>query len=175
MSEATISFPSHRLAYAMASCRALAIAFVLILSVLQAWPVKRLVRPFAPLFDKLGMGQRWNLFTSTGPYAYQLQIEGLRGDQSARLLYRSLEQDVLGLVPRLTYRRLRAIYDPRSKKVARAQYEPFAQWLAEEILAAHAEYVGVRVSVRRLRLSGEQLREVASIEHVVETYRPGTP
>ena len=156
--------------------RALAIAFMLTLSVLQAWPLKRVVAPFAPLFDKLGMGQRWNLFTSTGHFAYQLQVEGLRIDQSARLLYRALEHDELGLGPKLTYRRLRGIYDPRSKKVARDQYEPFARWLADDILAQHPEFVGVRVSARRLSLgAGEQRTELASIEHVSEIYRPGTP
>lgn len=176
MSDSAVSSAPPRFVRSIATFRALAIAFVLTLSVLQAIPAGRLVRPFAPVFDKLGLGQRWNLFTSSGQFAYQLQIEGLLGDQTARLLYRAHERDVLGLAPQLTYRRLRGIYDPRSKTVARAQYEPLTRWLGEWILAEHAEFVGVRVSVRRLRLGAPGLpTEVASIEHSSEIYRPGTP
>lgn len=193
-----------------AAARAIVIALVLMLSVLQAMsgkaiktaelmPVERslgagvssairessrawvrarkfLISPFERLFDELGMGQRWRLFTVRGRFTYRIQVEAMGVDQSWRLLYRAHDVDALGLSPELTYRRLRGIFDPHNKDDANAQYDAFVKWLSKRVLDVHPEFVGLRVSMERLKLnSPDAPTEIASVEHTNEVYRPGTP
>lgn len=135
-----------------------------------------LLQPVKPMLDKLGMNQRWNLFASKGRHAYRLQVEAMQQDQTFHLLYRAHELDTVGLTPRLSFRRLRGIYDSRSAGEARSEYESFTRWLSSSLLSQHPEYLGVRVSMQRLRLgSRSEQTEVLSVDHVSELYRPGTP
>ncbi|HEY6879079.1 MAG TPA: hypothetical protein VI299_13730, partial [Polyangiales bacterium] len=144
----------------------------------RAWVHTRkvLISPFVRLFDELGMGQRWRLFTVRGRFTYRIQVEAMGVDQRWRLLYRAHDVDALGLSPELTYRRLRGIFDPHNKDDANAQYDAFVKWLSKRVLDAHPEFVGLRVSMERLKLnSPEAPTEVSSVEHMNEVYRPGTP
>lgn len=137
---------------------------------------RAVLKPAQRVMHALGMGQRWRLFTMRGEHAYRIQVEAMQLDQSWRLLYRAHELDRLGLAAQLTYRRLRGIYDPRNKDEAGAQYEAFVKWVSDTVLSQHPEYVGVRVSMERLRLgTPARAMELASVEHSGEIYRPGTP
>lgn len=194
----------------VAHLRALAIALVLALAVLQAMPGKAVtagelmplqralgwdaanavgasarllarlrqqaLAPFERVFDQLGMDQRWRLFTVRGRFTYRIVIEAMtEQDQQWQLLYRAHDVDVLGLSPELTYRRLRGIFDPHNKDNANAQYDAFVKWVSRRVLDTHPEYVGLRVSMERLKLnSPEAPTEVESVEHRNEVYRPGT-
>ncbi len=138
---------------------------------------KAALAPFEPIFDELGLGQRWRLFTVRGRFTYRINIEAMtESDQDWKLLYRAHDVDVLGLAPELTYRRLRGIFDPHNKEDANAQYDAFVRWLGKRVLDRYPEYVGMRVSMERLKLNGtDALTEVSSIEHLNEVFRPGTP
>lgn len=137
---------------------------------------RSVLKPMLRVTRELGMGQRWRLFTVRGQHVYRIQVEALQLDQRWRLLYRAHELDTLGLAAQLTYRRLRGIYDPRNKEEAGAQYEAFVKWISDTVLARHPEFLGVRVSMERLRLGAPaQATELASVEHTGEVYRPGTP
>jgi hypothetical protein len=144
----------------------------------RAWVKTRrfLLSPFDRLVDELGLGQRWRLFTVRGRHTYRINIEAMGEDQRWQLLYRAHDVDVLRLSPELTYRRLRGIFDPHNKDDANAQYDAFVQWISKRVLDRHPEYVGVRVSMERLKLnSPDALTELASVEHTNEVFRPGTP
>jgi hypothetical protein len=138
---------------------------------------KLALSPFERVIDGLGMGQRWRLFTVRGRFTYRIVIEAMtEQDQQWQLLYRAHDVDVLGLSPELTYRRLRGIFDPHNKENANAQYDAFVRWVSKRVLDRHPEYVGMRVSMERLKLnSPEALTELASVEHTNEVFRPGTP
>ncbi|HEX5661166.1 MAG TPA: hypothetical protein VFX59_28440 [Polyangiales bacterium] len=133
--------------------------------------------PFDRLYDELGLGQRWRLFTVRGRFTYRINIEALtEHDQAWKLLYRAHDVDVLGLSPELTYRRLRGIFDPHNKEDANAQYDAFVHWVSKRVLDVHPEYVGLRISMERLKLnSPAELTQVESVEHMNEVFRPGTP
>jgi hypothetical protein len=138
---------------------------------------KQILSPFDRLYDELGMGQRWRLFTVRGRFTYRIVIEAMtENDQQWQLLYRAHDVDVLGVSAELTYRRLRGIFDPHNKEDANAQYDAFVHWVSGRVLDAHPEYVGLRVSMERLKLnSPSSPTEVASVEHMNEVFRPGTP
>jgi hypothetical protein len=134
------------------------------------------VHAVAPLLSELGMRQRWALFTIRSRRAFRLQIEAMHKDQRWQLVYRAHELDRLGLLPKLSFRRLRGIYDPRSENEPRAQYEALVNWLAKDLLVTHPAFIGVRISVQRLRLGSQrEPTAVTSVEHVREIYRSGTP
>lgn len=118
---------------------------------------KRLLRPFDALFDFAGLGQRWGLFLQGNREAFRLQIEAQTTDGQWQLVYRARQYDALGLDRTLAFRRLRGIYNPRSKSRVRGQYNGFVTWLARHVAAQNPEYRRLRVSMERLRLGSRNV------------------
>lgn len=114
---------------------------------------ERALAPIRPLFDLLGVHQRWGLFLMGGREVYRLQLEGRSVGGEFELLYRAHQHDALELAQPLAYRRVRGIYNPRGKRKAPAQYEGFVAWLSEQTFARRPRVCEVRVSMVRERLA----------------------
>ena len=114
---------------------------------------ERVAAPLQPAFDFFGSRQQWGLFLQGGRSAHRLQIEGRgRADERWQLLYRAQQYDALALSDTLAYRRVRGIYNPRRPEHARAQYDAFTGWIAEEVMRRRPALTQVRVSMQRLEL-----------------------
>lgn len=134
------------------------------------------VRPIKPLFDFVGMGQRWGLFLQSGRSAYRLQVEGRTADGRWTLLYQPHEVDRLGLESLLSFRRMRGLYNPGAKGEPRPQFEGFVDYLATRLFAEHRALLEIRVRMERLRLgTREEPTVTLDVAHESERSREDRP
>jgi hypothetical protein len=130
----------------------------------------------APLdrwFHYTQTGQQWRLFINPKRECFRLLVEARKSPRGRRerdwvLLYRATDVDRARLSSMLRYRRLRGIYNASAKRGPHADYEGFAHWLADQLLARHSKYASVRVSMERLAIAapGSEPQRLG-IEHVV--------
>lgn len=134
----------------------------------RAW----LLRPVAPLTDAGAMRQQWRLFLNARDQVYRLRIDAQTQDGTWSVVYRTHQEDALGLAPTLDYRRLRGVYNP-GKDGPRGQYEAFARWLMTRIWTQHPEYAALRVGMERIHVAGrERPAELLGTDFVIEQTRP---
>ena len=134
------------------------------------------VGPVKPLFDFVGMGQRWGLFLQSGRSAYRLQVEGRTADGRWTLLYQPHEVDRLGLESLLSFRRLRGLYNPGAKGEPRPQFEGFVDYLATRVFAENRALLGLRVRMERLRLgTRDEPTRTLEVAHESERSREDRP
>jgi hypothetical protein len=133
--------------------------------------------PLDRWFHYTRTGQQWPLFINPKRECFRLLVEARKPPRGRKerdwvLLYRATDVDRARLSSMLRYRRLRGIYNPSAKRGPHAEYEGFARWLADQLLARHSKYASVRVSMERLaiRAPGSE-PESLGIEHVVVRQR----
>jgi hypothetical protein len=116
--------------------------------------------------------QQWGLFLVNKPFTFRIQVEARDRPGHWVLIYRSHMEDALKLAPTLTYRRLRAIYNPSVSHGPSAQYEGFVRWLGERVLREHPEYDALRVSMERFAIASRTFdNQSLSKDHFVEYVR----
>lgn len=138
------------------------------------------IAPLRPLRDLTATHQQWGLFISPKREAFGILVQARAADgwHTIHRACQACPSDAVpqsgARVPMLRYRRLRGMYNPSIKRGPRANYEGFANWLARELLTAHAEYRTVRVGMERLSIGapGEPLRR-AGLQHVIAVERSG--
>jgi hypothetical protein len=136
--------------------------------------------PLGPWFHYTQTGQQWPLFLNPNRECFRLLVEARKPPRRRKeadwvLLYRASDVDRARLSSLLRYRRLRGIYNASAKRGPHAEYEGFASWLADHLLADHPKYALVRVSLERLAIGapGSEPRSLG-VEHVVIRQRGRT-
>jgi hypothetical protein len=136
--------------------------------------------PLGPWFHYTQTGQQWPLFINPKRECFRMLVEARKPPRRRQqrdwvLLYRASDVDRAGVSNMVRYRRLRGIYNPSAKRGPHAQYEGFASWLADHLLAQHSKYASVRVSMERLAIGapGSEPRSLG-VEHVVVRQRGRT-
>jgi hypothetical protein len=114
---------------------------------------RALIKPFRIIERKLGMGQRWGLFTYTDPYAGRLVVEGTRGGNAWETLYRAPNEGDPRLVSTLRYRRMRGIWDDAGDRPHPGTfYNRWVTWLARRLFTEDPTLQQVRVRFDRLTI-----------------------
>ncbi|MCO4743736.1 MAG: hypothetical protein KC912_03035 [Proteobacteria bacterium] len=113
-----------------------------------------LVWPFKPIFQFTGTGQGWGLFAFPDMQPHRFEI-AVYEDGAFRDVYVDLDPDADFMAPVFAARRVRAVYNPGNKPPP--AFDPFTDWLADQVFEAHPDAEKVRIGFRRsLRLkSGE--------------------
>lgn len=114
------------------------------------------LRPFGPLFRITAAQQGWGLFAYPDTHPHALVIEARRGDPDGWfVLYDSADPRSRWMADVITYRRIRATYNPAIRPPS--GYSGFATWIASRVFLADEDVEEVRVLLRRQRtlLPGE--------------------
>lgn len=111
--------------------------------------------PFRRTFLWTGTGQAWGLFTHPDRFPARLVIEGRPRGGEWRRLYAAHDPDATFLKDKLTYRRIRGVYDGNSDRGGRI-WDRFCSWAAVEVFAAMPEIDEVKVKF-----------------HSIHTFEPG--
>ncbi len=108
---------------------------------------KKVLAPFSQLFRYTGTGQGWGFFNTPDAYPDQLQVEALI-EGKWTLLFAALSKETTFLSEKLTYRRVRGVYDGNTDRPG-ASYNHMVDWIAEETFGAFPGAQRVRVSFVR--------------------------
>ena len=109
---------------------------------------KKSLAPFRPLMRLTGTGQGWGFFNYPDAFPDRLQVEARAQGEPWKLIFQALHPEHEFLRPQLRYRRVRGLYDGNTDR-DRGSYDPFVDWVSEQVFAAHPEYDRVRVSFQR--------------------------
>jgi len=108
------------------------------------------LRPFSPLAGLVRIDQRWKLFVGAPPRVHRMWIEVRgRGDATWRPLFVAGDDRHDFLADRLTYRRVRGVWNPHPDGT-RVGYPAFATWVAGQVFARMPEVYEVQVSMEPL-------------------------
>ena len=117
-----------------------------------------ILKPVRPFFKLTGTGQGWGLFTHPDRRPDHLEVWGkAENAKEWKLLYRSLDEDHRFMADKLSYRRLRGLWDGNANRPKRyfkknrkkQPYLYFTQWVACEAFSKHPELHKVKVQYER--------------------------
>jgi len=108
---------------------------------------KKALSPFSQLFRYTGTGQGWGFFNTPDAYPDQLRVEADIDGQWV-LLYAALSKEADFLADKLTYRRVRGVYDGNTDRPGDS-YNHMVDWIADETFTAFPDAKRVRVSFVR--------------------------
>jgi hypothetical protein len=111
--------------------------------------------PFRPAGELLRLHQRWKLFPTAQREQVRMWVETSTHESRAwQLVYRPQDDEHDLLADRIEYRRLRAAWNPGTRKT-HTGYGPFAAWLAGELFARDPAIERVRVQMEAIELQPE--------------------
>ncbi len=110
-----------------------------------------LVGPLNPVFDAVGVHQRWSLFPIADPEPWWMHVEARREGAPFELLYRPWDEAHDWELDRLEYRRVRGVWNPGSAGT-RYDYPRFVDWVARRAFDYDETYVEVRVRMAQYYL-----------------------
>ena len=112
----------------------------------------QLVRPVHPLFDAVGVDQRWSLFPVADPEPWWMHVEARRkGETEFTLLYRPWDDEHDWSVETIEYRRVRGVWNPGSAGL-RFDHPRFVDWVARRAFDEDPDWEEVRVRFAQYRL-----------------------
>jgi hypothetical protein len=106
--------------------------------------------PVAWIRRVFAVTQQWSLYQAPVADRYRMWIEGQGADRTWRVLYRAGDPDHAEDAAVIEYSRVWGNWDPTDAPAL--EYEPFARWISDRMLAAHPDVAIVRVRMERIVL-----------------------
>jgi hypothetical protein len=111
-----------------------------------------ILKPLDPLWHRVFIGQRWALFRAASRHQNRMWIEARAGrDAPWAVLFRVQDDDYAFMASRISYRRLRGSWDPRTSG-PRGAWKPFVTWIAGQIFASDPHLTEVRVRMEKAEI-----------------------
>jgi hypothetical protein len=140
-------------------------------------PIRRVQRtaltPVAWIEPTLRVSQRWALYQAPSRDRFRLWIEGRDERGRWQLLFRAGDPAHQRDADLIDYTRPRGAWDPTS--VPPYQYQLFARWMIERILAEHPTWVAARVRLEKVRITDEGLQPTGEFVHTHMQLQDGPP
>lgn len=109
--------------------------------------------PVAWVRPTLRVAQRWSLYQAPSTERYRLWVEGQDIYGRWQILFRASDGEHVDDAALIDTARVRGAYDPGDKPPG--QYPLFARYLTQRVLDRHAELVGARVRLEKVRITSE--------------------